>query len=454
MALKKKHWAFALPSYFVGFILVWLLSSWLADLATERLSQSLKDEAQEELLLAKSQLESALFRDVFLADSLATVFTIDPDEAFENFESIAKQLLNKSSFVRNVGVAPDDVIRKNYPLAGNEKAIGLDLRTLVEQYPTVVKARELKDVFLAGPLALVQGGSAIIVRLPIFYDYPRSDNYWGVVSVVIDYTKLVGSTALLSSQQHTIAIRGVNGSGRSGQIFEGSSDTFEQPDYQGPVIIPNGEWWVAATFNVALSDYQKSAIILGQLLLLLSYSALFWGGFMLWKLYRTERFFANEDVLTSIKNRRFALSYLHSLLTKGRASQFAVFVIDLNRFKYINDNYGHEAGDELLRRVALSLTEVVRGGDVVARMGGDEFLIIANRLNEPEAQKLAEKIKRYGESLPITVGDEQIYPSLSIGLAISVEGDGSPENLLQLADQRMYRNKTACASQPTELHQS
>ncbi|HAD49345.1 MAG TPA: sensor domain-containing diguanylate cyclase, partial [Idiomarina sp.] len=146
--------------YFVGLLLAWLFSSWLAELATERLSQSLKDEAQEELLLAKSQLESALFRDVFLADSLATVFTIDPDEAFQNFESIAKQLMSKATFVRNVGVAPDDIIRKNYPLAGNEKAIGLDLKSLVDQYPTVLKARELKDVFLAGPLELVQGGRA------------------------------------------------------------------------------------------------------------------------------------------------------------------------------------------------------------------------------------------------------------------------------------------------------
>ena len=452
--MKKKHWALALPLYFVGLLLAWLFSSWLAELATERLSQSLKDEAQEELLLAKSQLESALFRDVFLADSLATVFTIDPDEAFQNFESIAKQLMSKATFVRNVGVAPDDIIRKNYPLAGNEKAIGLDLKSLVDQYPTVLKARELKDVFLAGPLELVQGGRAIIVRLPIFYDYPRSDNYWGVISVVIDYTRLMESAGLLSNQQYTIAIRGVNGSGRGGQIFEGKEVTFEQFDYEGPLIIPNGEWWVSATFDVSLTNAQKAMITLGQWALITLYSSLFWGAFVLWKLYRTERLFANEDVLTKIKNRRFALSYLQGLISKGRSSKFAVFVIDLNRFKYVNDNYGHEAGDQLLRRVALSLSEVVRGGDVVARMGGDEFLIIANRLNESEAQKLAEKIKRYGESLPITVGDEQIYPSLSIGLAICGEGDGTPENLLQLADQRMYRDKTACASQPTELHQS
>ena len=106
----------------------------------------------------QNQVRSRTFRDVFLADSLATVITIDPQIAIENWISLGKKLMGKSTHVRNVGIAPNDVILLNYPPKGNEKAIGLDFRTVPKQYRTVLKARQLQDVFLSGPLELVQGG--------------------------------------------------------------------------------------------------------------------------------------------------------------------------------------------------------------------------------------------------------------------------------------------------------
>jgi Predicted periplasmic ligand-binding sensor domain len=87
-----------------------------------------------QFLLAKSNLESNLFRDVFLVDSLATVFNIDPKSAAENFDEIGSRLLQKSKHVRSIGMGPNDVLNHVIPLEGNEKAIGLDFRTVPEQY--------------------------------------------------------------------------------------------------------------------------------------------------------------------------------------------------------------------------------------------------------------------------------------------------------------------------------
>jgi len=158
--IKKKSPLVALVIFVIGLIPVVFLSSWVIKLAADRLQQKANDEALEELLLAKSTLEASLFRDVFLSDSLATVFSIDPEIAYKNFHSIARRMLEKSENVRNLGVAPDDIIAKNFPIEGNEKVIGLDFRTVPSQYETVLAARLSKDVYLAGPLELVQGGTS------------------------------------------------------------------------------------------------------------------------------------------------------------------------------------------------------------------------------------------------------------------------------------------------------
>ncbi|MCH1932595.1 CHASE domain-containing protein, partial [Shewanella sp. A25] len=89
-----------------------------------------------------------------LADSLATVVTIDPKFAMDNWNTIGAKLLNKALYVRNVGIAPNNIISHTYPLKGNEKAIGFDFRSSPDQLRTVELARKLQTVYIAGPLEL------------------------------------------------------------------------------------------------------------------------------------------------------------------------------------------------------------------------------------------------------------------------------------------------------------
>lgn len=448
MNYKKRTLVGVLTLFVLGFVLIAQFANSIVSLLEERMKRNAEDELLSELLLAKSNLESELFRDVFLVDSLATVFNIDPKEAEENFIEIGTSLLRKADNVRNVGIAPNDIIARNLPVEGNEKAIGLDFRTVPEQYATVLAARERGDIFLAGPVNLVQGGRGLIARIPIFNDYPKNNDYWGSISVVIDYDRLLIEAGLLDIKNTVIALRGVNGAGKNGAIFEGPAELFAEADYDGKLIVPNGEWWLAADFYPTLTQTQEWFLFWVRLGMLVVYVMLFGLVVLLWAFYRREKHLANEDVLTRIFNRRFAMEYLQRrFIEKKPKDQFCVVTIDLNYFKEINDNFGHDIGDHVLRVVASRLQDAVRSSDIVARTGGDEFLVIVNRMKDlNNLERVIEKIRNGIEGREIIIDDVSIQPSISIGVACSSEGPKSMERLLKIADARMYENKTTIKS--------
>lgn len=445
MKVKKRAVATIALLFIGGFVAVTYLANSVIGLLDERFRSNAEDELRERVLLAKSNLESELFRDVFLVDSLATVFNIDPDNAAENFPEISSRLLDKALHVRNISMAPNDVIARVNPYQDNEKAIGLDFRTVPEQYTSVLAARERGDIYLAGPVNLVQGGRGLIARIPIFNDYPVNDSYWGTVSVVIDYDQLVAATGLLAIDNATVAIRGINGSGAQGAIFEGNAAQFVDPDYEGKLIVPNGEWWVAAEFYPELTANQQRFLLFARWSTVAVYLLLFGLFTSLWAVYRAERQRANEDVLTGMFNRRFALNYLEQRFTaKSTNQRFCVMVIDLNDFKAINDNFGHAIGDAVLQGVSKRLLQAVRSADIVARMGGDEFLIILNRMKSTgDTGIVVKKLRAIVEDQELVIDSVPFKPSLSIGTACSDEQFNSLEHMLKTADTRMYEDKEA-----------
>lgn len=445
MTIRKRTKAGVLALFGVGLIVVLNLTNSVVALLEDSFKGEHEDELLAEVLLAKSNLESELFRDVFLVDSLATIFNIDPTEAVINFNEIGNHLLKKSDNIRNVGIAPNDVVERIIPLENNEKALGLDFRTIPEQYETVQRARERGDIFLAGPVDLVQGGRGLIARIPIFNDYPANVDYWGTVSVVIDYEQLMREAGLLNIKNATIAVRGIDGTGEFGDVFEGNEVLFDEADYTAKLIIPNGEWWVAADFSPQLTTQQKLFLELVRWGLIVVYILLFGLITLLWAFYRVERRQANEDSLTHLANRRFMLGYLsRRFASKKTNDQFCLLAIDLNHFKEINDNFGHAIGDEVLKAVARRLQSAVRGADELARMGGDEFLVVLNRIKDPgKVEKIVTKIRNTVEQDLIVIDGIPIQPSISIGVACSSERENSIERLLTLADLRMYEDKTA-----------
>lgn len=154
---------------------------------------------------------------------------------------------------------------------------------------------------------------------------------------------------------------------------------------------------------------------------------------------------AFHDGLTGLPNRTL---FFDNLLRLNAAAKrhghhpFALLFLDLDRFKVINDSLGHMAGDKLLVEMAQRLVECTREEDTVARLGGDEFAILLEQIRGPEdAMRVAERVlERFAD--PLILDDIEVSVGASIGIALSLTGEGQPENLLRDADMAMYQAKT------------
>jgi diguanylate cyclase (GGDEF)-like protein len=154
-------------------------------------------------------------------------------------------------------------------------------------------------------------------------------------------------------------------------------------------------------------------------------------------------FLANHDALTGLPSLRLCKDRLdHSLAEARRQRQMsAVMFLDLDGFKAINDQHGHEFGDLVLKATADRIKNEIRETDTVARIGGDEFIVILSSLPEIAIAKritssLIEKI-----SVPLNVDSADIKVSVSIGIALYPENGDTAEDLIRSADKAMYRIK-------------
>jgi diguanylate cyclase (GGDEF)-like protein len=152
---------------------------------------------------------------------------------------------------------------------------------------------------------------------------------------------------------------------------------------------------------------------------------------------------ALHDGLTGLPNRALCLERLEHALLRGRRSgkSVAVFFADLDEFKAINDLHGHRAGDEVLVAVAKRLTGLIRPGDTLGRISGDEFVVLCEDLDDTsEVAAIAERIHE-GLELPFVILGTELRVTASVGVAFSGHHDHIPEQILHRADTAMYRAK-------------
>lgn len=150
------------------------------------------------------------------------------------------------------------------------------------------------------------------------------------------------------------------------------------------------------------------------------------------------------DPLTNVYNRRFGLSRLHEEFVRAvrQNSALAVLMIDIDLFKQVNDVYGHTVGDRVLRTIAAATRNQLREGDVLIRLGGDEFMVVLLGASKIDAQEVGEAIRRQIDEKHIRYGEQNIKVTLSIGGASFPELDVEHEEaLIEAADQALYRSK-------------
>lgn len=160
-------------------------------------------------------------------------------------------------------------------------------------------------------------------------------------------------------------------------------------------------------------------------------------------LNRELRTLASIDVLTGIANRRAFLEQGHKEFENSMryGSPLSVLMLDLDRFKRVNDRYGHEAGDRVLQQTAVAIVESLRSGDLVARYGGEEFVVLAPHTGLHEAAALADRIRERIAGCAIAYEHCLLQVTISIGVASRVDGDADLRALLRRADAALYEAK-------------
>lgn len=398
------------------------------------------------LTLSKSkEITDAIYELLFKTEALATL-VIQGNGEIREFDKIAPVMLNKPA-IRNILVAPGGVVSNVYPRTGNEKLIGFDLFGPGNGNREALLARDTGRLTLGGPFKGVQGGHMLVGRLPVYVDRQEERSFWGLVSVTLNFPGALESVHLedLEKQGYACEIWRINPDTGQRQVILSSGMPLRSPvekefsllNADWTISIASTEVWYAAPYFYA---YACSALLISVLLAL---SVQNYNDMKRLKCSMEEM--AMEDALTGLPNRRAAFEELRERAGKcrKRGGSFVLGYLDLNFFKEINDTCGHQAGDAVLQETARRLRAVLGRHAFIARMGGDEFVVILSGsfVCREEAEQLFAAVKDAMRQ-DFSFKQHRLNFSISTGFAIYPHDADDVEKLATLADRAMYDDKS------------
>lgn len=365
-----------------------------------------------------------------------------------NFSAIANQLLPYYPGAENLQLAPNGVVTQIVPIQGNEKAIGHDLFHDPARKDEAIATRDSGVLTLAGPYALVQGGNGFIARLPVFLEDGNSGKrFWGFVNVMISLPDVLKTIDLDSLQRSGYSYQLIKiEAGKQTELTVTSSlDCKLKNPVDCYFSVADTRWILRVEPKSGWIDTPRFifSILLAMFLSLLLSVVI--------ELVLNLRANKNElkklaliDPLTGLPNKRAAMEQLVKEVDFAGKTHgcFAVGFVDVDQFKNVNDTYGHYAGDLLLTAIANRLKTSLQPKGFVFRFGGDEFLIIQGGIANVE--ECADYLARLSLSAanPVDVGENtKISATISVGAALYPNDSRDVDELIQYADQAMYRVK-------------
>ncbi|NEO27633.1 MAG: histidine kinase, partial [Kamptonema sp. SIO4C4] len=199
----------------------------------------------------RARLEGYLNARLLLTQGLVALLSINPDTSDPEFDQIAHLLLAQESGIYGISVVEGTIIRNTYPHEGREAIIGADLRQLPGQYRVLQRMQATGKTQIAGPVKLVEGGSALINFTPVFATpadgEPGKGRLWGAVTLLIDDRNLFQQVGLLNPDSNLrYALRGQDGLGAQGKVFFGDRQVFQENPVLLDISLPSGSWQIAA----------------------------------------------------------------------------------------------------------------------------------------------------------------------------------------------------------------
>ena len=291
--LLSQSGRFALSAALLPFLIFTTLGLSTEFFAHEQQLRELSEQRQNTLNDAgaiRAVLESELNATAYLANGIESYIAARHGkiEAAE-IEPMLGLLYERGRHFRNIGIAPGNRLTYIFPVVGNEKAIGLYYPDNPVQWPAVERAIKERKPRLAGPIKLLQGGEALIYRVPVFF----GDNYWGIISTVIDTGSLFKiMDPFAAKQAGRLALRGRDGQGAAGAVFYGDPGIFSANSVQLDINIPGGSWQLALEVSAAPSQGLSLARAAGWAVALLLAGLSF---LLLRSLHRQGRLMAEQE---------------------------------------------------------------------------------------------------------------------------------------------------------------
>lgn len=395
--------------------------------------ETLKSSAYGNLL--RTEVDRELNSILFISNGMASFISAYRDDLQPNkIKFILKDLWKRSKNVRNLGVAVGYKLTYLYPEANNLKIIGKDFRDIPQQWPKVKQAIETRQGVFDGPIELIQGGQGFVYRYPIYLD----EEYWGIMSTVIDTNGFLDAAFKNTPKNYQFAIRKYDDK----KVFYGDPKLFaDKTTYKQTSSVPNGKWeWAIKSHTNTFTDHLIIYQIIGFLLSLIC-------GVAAYRRIQSRDLLSEQamlDSLTNLPNRRLLQNRMDVAYysCKRLHKMMAVLIIDIDYFKKINDTYGHDFGDEVIKIVANGIKATLRDSDTVSRVGGDEFIVLLKEFKVLDnVHAIAHKLTELFAS-PWLVLDKEITIHLSIGVSVfNPDNPVSIKELLKEADIALYDSK-------------
>lgn len=366
---------------------------------------------------------------------------------FANFDLLAGELLRHNVGLRSLAIAPQGVARAVYPESEAAAALNRNVLADADDGAMLQTAARARTLAVLGPARAADGSLRLTGVMPVFVQEKEVgvEYFWGFVLAEIDVNRYVESLALPEALGSRTRFALVVDHPEKGRIatLAGEPEALTDPVI-GAIAVPGARWQLLAESRRTWGTIYRQSETYVMLGLLLALTAML---FLVTAQRGQMASIALHDGLTGLPNRRLFYERAAQALAQARRidKQVAFLFVDVNRFKSINDEYGHAVGDAVLAQVAQRLRTQVRETDTVARFAGDEYVIVLNNIaSRAEAHVVVRKIAHAMEA-PVDAGEVTLTVRVTVGCSVYPLDGHDVEELLKKADQSMYRVKHLAA---------
>jgi len=426
----------------IVFVFILFISEWLLNFQTQANKAQYLTQINREINHLSTRLQKTIDSNLLIIEALESLLQLQNHVTERSFTLLADRFTASRPSIKELQLSPNAIVKYIYPIPTSHNTIGIDLRTIPGQHEVVERSIVNGKMIMAGPLELLQGGTGLIARKPLYNYQPKTPEFWGFITVILDLDNLLGEAGL-NVQTSTLeyALRGANAEGARGAYFFGNQQIFNHSFISTTIQVPGGEWELAAptSFPHHNQPYPTMLLRIWGIIASVAFAALTFITCTLWgKIYHR----SIHDRLTKLLDREQFEKIAKQTLIKAKQNNaaFSLLIIDLDLFKNVNDNFGHQAGDTVLKSTAALIQASLRESDLIGRYGGEEFIAVTPHDNRQDAQACAERI-RAKLNHKVKLKEETITLSASIGVAIHSDSTDTYETLFLKADKALYQAK-------------